>query len=225
MKHVLLVLGALVAGSTLANADIIQFEARVVLAHRTAPDILGSIGADTLGLDGATLVFRAAFDTSDTYIDRFNQPFVESIANSLTITGASVASTNGVRSAAHGVGLYPINGGQYYPFNGLDTTWDVEGSTLSLLSLTNAVPGISVGDNVALSHFSTTQRIRPAQFDYGLFFVGSLVTSARYDATSFSASVTPIPEPGTLTLLSLGAVVAIWLRRRRAVHARTATDL
>ena len=227
---VLLVLGALVVSGTPANADIIQFKAEVVLTHRTGadPDNRWINGGESLGLDGATLVFRASFSTTDTYISGFGFPTVNSISESLTITGASVASTNGVRSSATGVSLWPDGGGQYYAPSGGSVEWDINGSNLTLWSLTNAVLGMSVGDNVELSHFSTTQRIRDYEFDWGLFTVGNgspYGDLARYDAESFSATATQVPEPGTLTLLGLGAVAAVWCRRRRAARARTVAEL
>ena len=189
--------------------DPIVFEAEMEL------DLLR--GPDALGLDGAVVKYSVEFDTSQTYIELYGRPAVDSISDSLAISGASVTGTDGTYSEPDGIGFLPTYASGQHAGGGVANGWAryaVNGRTLVLVGLTTPVSGVSVGDNVDVSHFSTT--LLPGPFPK--FNVVATSFEAEYGVVNFTASVSgtqPVPEPGTLALVSLGAIGFIANKRRR----------
>ena len=89
-------------------------------------------GPDPLGLDKATLTLNAGFDTIDTYVDLFGFPAIVADSDSLVISGASVAGTNGTYSETAGLAFFPTFDGQWFDSAGVLADYAVNGEQFTL---------------------------------------------------------------------------------------------
>jgi len=207
----LLVVAFLVATTPQVQASIITYTATGNLSLTSGPD--------TLGLGGASFTFQASFNDTDTYVSRFGFPTMLSFDDSLTISGASVGSTNGTYNEDFGLIFYPTYDGQFYggPTGGNSARWTVPGGLLELGNLSEPVGGVAVGDAVDVSHFGATE------FSGGAAFrVFATSTEYAVDNFSASASVVTVPEPSSLAILGLGGVGLALATTRRIRRTRRA---
>lgn len=173
-------------------------------------------GVDTLGLNGATASFTAMFDDSVPYgnVSGLARSFTTS--DLLTISGASVASSNGSFTASNTVRFFPTFDGQFFAVGGF-ITYTFGAVPLMIGHLATPVSGVNPGDFMQVSDFGTT--VATTLINPGCVFCAStdtglnIVTDSRYGVSSFSATV--VPEPATVTMVGFGLVGLARLRRRR----------
>jgi hypothetical protein len=182
---------------------------------------------DTLGLDGATVTEVLTIDSGATASATVGstsvvQSIYENISATLTISGASVATTNGTFTSndqapvvEHGLGANPDGFGPWSN-RGDDFTVGGLGAFFSLfVDLPRGTVPFS-GGVAGLPLFPA------GPYDGNLNFRvrDSSGGTARYDASDIQASgigpeVTGVPEPAGLTLLATGALGLLGYGRRR----------
>ncbi len=190
--------------ATGAHATTITVEMNFTLTHDT------TFGPDAAGLDGALINFIAIFDGDDTYIDRFGQPAVAATSHLFTVSGASVAATNGTYQEANGISFFPNNGNFDGFFNG-------NGRGIFLPGIQTSSSGLSggsfddraVGDSINASDFLGTF----PSFRTNWRNVDAGYNSSDITISATSDDVAPVPLPAGLPLL-LGALGVFGVARR-----------
>ncbi|MFK8028960.1 MAG: hypothetical protein AB8G18_01860 [Gammaproteobacteria bacterium] len=160
-------------------------------------------GPDTNGLNGATVSITASFDDSSVYVDLFGLPAIDSISHSITISGATVAASNGVFVDPDGLTYFPT----------FSNSFETNGGAFLAVGPLNLVametgPGAVVpllGDTISLDHFNTTD------FDPRDLLMESEVGFSTYswadNASASVAAVVPVPAALWLMLGGLASLV------------------
>lgn len=194
-----------------AHADIITFSA--------AGNISLVSGLDTEGLAGADFVFEAEFEDdavafSFPTISGF--PVFEALSATLSIDNALNSASDGVFGNT-GLVYYRAGQGDFgspigsvllgnVGFNGtnlsLRTTVSVNGTAAG--TVLNGTPTL-VGDTISASSFGTAN---PSPI---LFFV---IGDSEYGVSNFTTSVSTVPEPTGVAVLSI-VLIGMTVRRKR----------
>lgn len=188
-----------------------QLQAGVITADFTTTLVLSS-GADTGGLNGATLSIHAEFDDAGVYVNLFGLPALDALIHTITISSASVPASNGVFSDPDGLTYLPTfansfesNVGQF-----------LAAGPLILVGMETGPGSVfpSIGDTISVDNFNTTS------FDpRGLLMRGvdgSQYTWAAGASLTINGATTAVPEPSSLALFGIGACLAgIGAARRR----------
>jgi len=183
-----------------------------------------SMGPDTLGLGGATFTFVETIDSSatpastQTSTTGTSSGYTDASAT-ITVSGASVASTDGTFQESNGTGMFF--------FHGVGSNLDgySPGSHINLPGATGAEFDLSINLPQGTVPFSGGVAGLPVfpEASYGgdlVFIVGD----ATYDVANIQASGVlsglATPEPASLTLSGIGAAGLLshgWRRRKRAM--------
>ena len=190
-------------GASWARADFIDYQ--------ISGDIVLDVGSDTLGLDGASFTLTASFDSDAVYQDFFGFPAVASISDSLVITGASNASTNGTYSEDFGLVFYPTFNGTLFggASGGEFAGWTINGELVNSGFFAEPTAVVQVGDTISPDDFSLIESTTTGTPDFSVFSTG-----ASYNIANFEASVSTIPEPGFVGLIVTFATAGCYRRRR-----------
>jgi hypothetical protein len=171
-------------------------------------------GTDSVGLNGATVTLHAEFDDASTFTDFFGFPTVLALTHTITISGASVAGSNGTFSDPEGLRYFPtfVNG-----------FFDGAGSFLGggplmeiIMEMSDGSVIPSNGDTISVDNFNTANLdpfdvpTRATDFSsYDWSTAATLTITTRPD-------VVAVPEPGTLGLIGLGMIGLAAVRRKKA---------
>jgi hypothetical protein len=180
-------------------------------------DVQSVVGLDPLGLSESTWNFMFDFSDTATYIDRFGFPAVDALSDSLTISGASVATSNGVYTEPVGIGFYPtFSSGQFHrggPSNG-NARYTIGSDTLTLIALVDPTIGANIGDTISVADFGTT-------LTSGIDYHATVRDSITFQDTDYlfsnlrsSITQTTVPVPAAIYLLGAGFVGIAGLRRK-----------
>lgn len=169
-------------------------------------------GGDFLGLDNASGMLVVTYDTTQTYLDRFALPAVDSLTDALTVSGASATGTNGSYAEADGVAFYPTSTNGVYFSGGItpgdiQARWDINGITLEMQNglVASATNAVSVGDAVDISHFGTSSAT-------AVFLTGD---GSAYSVLNFNGVVSVVPVPAAVWLFGSGLLGLVGMARRK----------
>lgn len=158
-------------------------------------------GANLNGLDGASITIHAEFDDTSTYVDFFGQPTIAALSHTITISSATVASSNGTFFNNNGLMYIPTH---FNSFLGTDGNFlNVNGVSIRMRTAAGSIVP-TIGDVISIDHFNTTN------FLYGSDDVENYYSDdngALYDWTQNNLTITstqiPVPEPLTLSLFTI----------------------
>lgn len=201
-----------VFGAAPASAAVLTIQMTFKLAQVS--------GANGSGLNGATVVFNAAFADGATFgLICCGQPQVAATSNSFVISGATNAASNGTFSDPAGISIFPNNSpdgifattGQFLSIGGFITG----------ASITRTMSNVVAGQPLTLAFLQTafggalTGGDRWVASDGGRYRLTDVVTQVE-ELDPEPPAVVPLPATLPLFLAGLGALAAA---RRKKIAA------
>ncbi len=184
-------------------------------------DLSLSSGNDAAGLDGASVLFTASFADGTTFVDPICcPPMAIAASHSFTISGASVAASNGVFSDP--------GGAAFSPNNGLNEGFFTQsGSVLSLAGLAsviqfgvnNQIPDVLAGDLLTVAMLDVMYGT--TQFAGWLGTDGSQYSLTNINVNAFQGGVNEVPLPAAFPLFLMGISAIGFVGRKRSAPIRT----
>ncbi|GEM_PF-6670008 len=193
-------LAAVFCFAGVANAGVLRVEVSATLSLES--------GADTDGLDGASMFFTADFADDAVFANIASGSYqqVNALSHSFTISGASEASSNGVYQSANGIALFPN-------FNNRDG-FQTEGGTLVSLAGIASEAGIYGNGTVPDATFGGSDPLTLA-FLQAMFGTGPSTWVSEDGQTTYSFTdllvnayatdiMSEVPLPAALPLFVAG---------------------
>lgn len=161
-------------------------------------------GVDLAGLDGASFVMTASFDSNGTWQDLFGLPSADATSQGLSVGGSAIGFNENLA-------YFPTFAGAFSTPDGNHLTFNSGGSLLQFFGNVNPAPGSGdafVGGSIELDDFDGATYVGTG----GSTSVTDLTSGTTYTLSN-AVFTAVIPAPAGVALLGLGGLVAT--RRRR----------
>jgi len=186
---------------------------------------------DPLGMDGATVSVSTTFADGATWQDTgFESVIAVADSHSFTISGASVASSNGVFSDPNGLLLEAVLGVQTdflsLPFMSGDSSIFLGGGAEFVLGFSLSAVAFAdqpdVGDFIDSSHFASTFAFDDSLHDTlassapvtNVYEISHVVSAPSTTGGPTNPDVSPVPLPAGLPLIASSLALLAVLGRR-----------
>lgn len=192
------------------NFDLKNLSSQLGMHITANPDPAADIQSISLGIAGAYQVFAPFASVPPSGTPSVAQVQMNNVPLTFTVTGVNGAPYAGGTPLAATMAVAPNDVTVVGPGGAASGNW--QGTFAANMAALRAAAGILPGDRITQVQIQATAAI----------FAASIYGSAQASVTNFEVETVVVPEPSTMVLAGLGAVVAIGQGLRRRLARRSA---